>query len=500
VTYSNATNNASFFNHPNKPATLTVPSHNGYVNLSWTVGTGYNSTVVVRKEGGYPSSPTDGTEVYNDTSTWGYNDSVVLSKTFYYSVWSYANWTTGDGEYLQVYSREYQSTSVFTGVSYNITIRYEENFSLVPHTDHTMNITIYLTTETHTTVISSNPVAVSGHTDVQEIRITVDGEYYRSLIPTTDSGNYTMLIAPTGTDADILKYYFTLEDLSGFYKPPNAYLSIYKYNETEKFTVHETHFDGQHIATAYLLYKSPYNRYFADVKSGDESYSGIIINANATTSQTIRIYPTAANESVQFDDIITFEGWATGTQLYINFTHHAALNDTAQIYEINVTVYEINASGFETPYYWYNTTASDFQIIPTITENTTYIVEVRVNHSVSTIEEGRYNYSYAPVRALFFYATPTELVTGTWVEHMFHQMFGDNPLGWTNTIAYIVAVILLVTFSVYNTGLGLVSSGLALGFFNIWFNFDFVSISICILLIVIGALAIIRDYQAGVRQ
>jgi len=57
----------AFLTKPNAPTSLVNSSITDGINLSWTHGTGYNHSVLVRKTTGYPTSPTDGTEVYNGT-------------------------------------------------------------------------------------------------------------------------------------------------------------------------------------------------------------------------------------------------------------------------------------------------------------------------------------------------------------------------------------------------------------------------------------------------
>ena len=86
-----------FLMRPTNTSSISNSSGPNWINVSWTSGSGANASVVVRKEGSYPSSPSDGTEVYNGTLSY-YNDTGI-SGTYYYRVWSWANWSNEGTEY-----------------------------------------------------------------------------------------------------------------------------------------------------------------------------------------------------------------------------------------------------------------------------------------------------------------------------------------------------------------------------------------------------------------
>jgi hypothetical protein len=64
------------------------------INISWNIGAGSNTTVLVEKEGGYPASPTDGMEIYNGTGSYVIIDNLSFTNPYYYSLWGYADWET----------------------------------------------------------------------------------------------------------------------------------------------------------------------------------------------------------------------------------------------------------------------------------------------------------------------------------------------------------------------------------------------------------------------
>jgi hypothetical protein len=79
---------------PPAPAqSLTAQAGNGQVNLSWTVpsGSGIAGVVVVRQTGQAPTSPTDGTQVYQGTQTQFTDTGVTNGQTYYYKVFTYSN-------------------------------------------------------------------------------------------------------------------------------------------------------------------------------------------------------------------------------------------------------------------------------------------------------------------------------------------------------------------------------------------------------------------------
>jgi len=78
------------------------------VDVSWTKGSGAEKTMVRRKTGSYPASPTDGDEAYFDTGN-SFIETLGYGTTYYYRAWSYKSGAPGDG-----YSDEYAQDTVTT--------------------------------------------------------------------------------------------------------------------------------------------------------------------------------------------------------------------------------------------------------------------------------------------------------------------------------------------------------------------------------------------------
>jgi len=105
-----------FLTKPNAPTSLINSSITDGINLSWTHGTGYNHSILVRKTTGYSTTPTDGTEIYNGTHSY-YEDTPLPGGTYYYRVWEYAQETYNptlhqfsDGNT----SMQYEAQAIFT--------------------------------------------------------------------------------------------------------------------------------------------------------------------------------------------------------------------------------------------------------------------------------------------------------------------------------------------------------------------------------------------------
>jgi len=105
-----------FLTKPNAPTSLVNSSIPDGINVSWTLGTGHNRSVLLRKTGSYPTTPTDGTVVYNDTGNYTHDTSLVVG-TNYYRVWEYAEETYNPTliQFSDSYaSMQYEQQAVFT--------------------------------------------------------------------------------------------------------------------------------------------------------------------------------------------------------------------------------------------------------------------------------------------------------------------------------------------------------------------------------------------------
>ncbi len=78
----------SFLTKPEDPTDFTaVASSSSQIDLSWTKGNGADRTMVRRKQGSYPTSITDGEQVYFGTGTGTSDTGLSTETTYFYSAW-----------------------------------------------------------------------------------------------------------------------------------------------------------------------------------------------------------------------------------------------------------------------------------------------------------------------------------------------------------------------------------------------------------------------------
>ena len=161
----------TFLTKPNPPASLTSQTNSSTkIYLTWTKGTGANTTRIQRKTGGYPTSITDGTNVYNQSATQMEDTGLTPSTTYYYRAWSYTPWdslhqwsetytsTTTTTKYTPILSNE-SPTNGSTGLTLNTTL----SIQISNHNGYPMTITWYWgTNTTPTAFIGTNTSASNG--------------------------------------------------------------------------------------------------------------------------------------------------------------------------------------------------------------------------------------------------------------------------------------------------------------------------------------------------
>ena len=80
---------------------VATPYNRTQVDFTWTTGYWTDRTVIIGKLGGYPTSPTDGTVIYNNTGTSASQTGMLPGQHWYYSAWGY---NTTDNVYSQTYA------------------------------------------------------------------------------------------------------------------------------------------------------------------------------------------------------------------------------------------------------------------------------------------------------------------------------------------------------------------------------------------------------------
>ena len=99
----------SFLTKPDEPTSFSATTaSSSQINLSWTKGDGANRTMVRGKEGSYPTSITDGYQVYFDTGTNASDTGLLPSTTYFYRAWSEV---TGSTQYSDAYAQANATTT-----------------------------------------------------------------------------------------------------------------------------------------------------------------------------------------------------------------------------------------------------------------------------------------------------------------------------------------------------------------------------------------------------
>jgi hypothetical protein len=459
------------------------------VNCSWTNGTNATGTIVRRKSTAYPTSITDGSAIANTTGKpWVTN---TTTTTQYYSVWHY-----------ETIDSNFTLSAVAHGDIGGLNIN-------CFHVDNSSNKTVMPVwglvirnatgTQVYEDPICSNTksVTVDDIPKGEKVRVIINATknrtryYYMDItsstwvtlntyLPRNDSTElyYAQVTDDYGLPVEDVyvsirrKINTTYENVSYLYTDTNGYFNIYLQPEIDYIIV---------------LNKTGYDEKISEW-TPDPDYFGIYYPKTFRISKEQDDYQTYV-----FNDTITFEGWRSGTNIRVNYTD--ALGKTTSLkfllYEINTTT---SAESLNSTFENTSNCSTNF----TINASNSYVVWLDLDHAVLGKENDSYTHNLS--MPLYFYVTPTAIGSDTWIDNMFTVLLGENPLGWINLISYILAIVILMTFSVFNAPLGLIGSGFALGFLNIYLSFSIITIGLCTFLIVLGILGLAKQYTSGVRR
>ena len=97
------------YTKPGNPSNLVATAVSAsQIDLTWTIGTGSEKSMVRRKTVSYPTDPADGIQVYFDTEASCNDTSLDQGVTYFYRVWA---WDTNSG-YSDGYSEDLETTPV----------------------------------------------------------------------------------------------------------------------------------------------------------------------------------------------------------------------------------------------------------------------------------------------------------------------------------------------------------------------------------------------------
>jgi hypothetical protein len=183
---------------------------------------------------------------------------------------------------------------------------------------------------------------------------------------------------------------------------------------------------------------------------------------------------------------ITFNGYTSGTTLYVNYTD--ALDETLNS---SIYIYEVNYSTLTTTLYDSNTetTSNNYQITSTINISNSYVVYLHLNHTT-------FGYVFY---SLFFEAiNETTFTNQTFFDDLFDLNYGANPFGWSNIFMFLFLAGCFFSFGQRGSGISLMFTGGLILFINsvIGFNTTLAVAAgggIPILFIIVGIMVLWRN-------
>jgi len=180
------------------------------------------------------------------------------------------------------------------------------------------------------------------------------------------------------------------------------------------------------------------------------------------------------NETI-YDEIITFNGYISGTTLYINYTDTSSLtiNTAINVYEYNTS----NTSVVKFCSQDSRTGIHSFQISKTINSSNCYEVTLDLNHT-----------TFGYIHGSFIVCGRTTLTSKTTFDNLFDINFGYNPFGWSNTFGLFLLIATLFSFGQRNSGISLLLCGFILLGVNSVIGLALITVSIPVIFICLGIL------------
>jgi len=388
------------------------------INVSWTIGTGADRTVVRRSYTSQPTTPTSGTGIYNNTGS--YHVDSGITQPAYYTVFSF-NTTTGlfsDGvnvSWYVVWINAYNESSGDPLSSYGV---------FFTNTDGT---------STYMDDTCSNPhlVNVSDIPTGDDIALQVNATGYKTRvyyfdIEVTGIFHIDVYLSPSNVSE---LYLLTVNDPIG--NPvPDAKIKISKYiNETvgyEDVSIEYT--DGNGQITVYLVPEMFYK--FNLSKNGFENQVANWVPSSLLFTHTFVMQYTDAepiSPHNPLEDIdFTFE--LSGTTLYVNYSDAILETINSQVY-----IYEINTSTADITRIHTDTRTGEHSFSFTVTN-------VNISNSYKAIIH--YNHSSFGHQAITLvihgYYTPS--TAGEDFNILINGLIGSHPFGWFQFLGFMFAL------------------------------------------------------------
>jgi len=387
---------------PVPPTNVVVTNVNSSaLNVTWTKGTNpgglfgdKNWTHVRYSATGYPADVDDGTLLYNGTNTWAVASGLLADTTYYFSLWTYyEKW----GHSCFSGSRATKSGST-AGGTYNLTFRWECNYTLLNATGNFTNSTITFEKMggriIHTnTTFTTNPleIVLSETPDIVRFDWNNSG-MIRSLTPRVGEKNLTFYICcypewdaeDENLSAYQFWYTFDFNDYTAdsiFQVSPESKLYIFKYNTTSKLYIHQDFWSSEDMVRAVLHYGE---RYYLGIEC--DAYHIPFLQYIDTASDFtlgINILP---EENITYDihdfASITLRWEAGGDGMWINYTD-AALNTISGLTSIYI-IYRNNDTSILKQTHAFVTSLENYQWTTAAgcNQSADYYIVVNVSHEL----------------------------------------------------------------------------------------------------------------------
>jgi len=455
---------------PGDPSNIDSVFYTSAVNFTWTNHSMADATIIVRKDGSFPSSPTDGTEVYNGTNEY-YNDSGVISTHFYmlYS-WNDTVHQFSDGE-----------RGTWGGLTINV---YDENTTLAIN-----NWSLFISnsdkTSTYESLDNNNPFAIDvgalPYGDDTMFKINATGYnfriYYMDLAVGTQYTLNAYLPNSSHTESYLLR-------VTNEYQNPvvDARVSILRYiNDTveyENISILLTDGSG-YCPAVWLIPNEDYAAHITASSYNTEVFDFFPIPITYVEDRyftfQLDFTETGYQNETMYDETITFNGYISGTTLYINYSDTSSLTTNTA-----VNIYEYNSSNATVVLFCTEDSRTgdhSFQITKTITSGNCYEVTLNLNHTT-------FGYTHSS----FIVCSRTTLTTKTDFDTLFDINFGYNPFGWSNTFGLFVLIATMFSFGQRNSGISLLLCGFILLGINSVIGLALITVSIPVIFICLGIL------------
>ena len=515
--FSNSTYvNASSTSYGDERYFLTLPGeptnvnssviNSSTINITWNKGISANTTILVKKTSGVPSSISDGTIVYNGTGSYYNVENLSNGDSLYFKIWSYANWSNPD-----LYKFSSEGTIVpFGGLVLNC-FNESDGSPLV-------NWSIFITnasgSATYNESNCNNPHTINASflPTGEETSITFqkDGYEDRAFYENIVENIFYIRNAYLPSENITYLYLLTVIGPKDEYNadPPieNARMDVQRYiNESvgfESIGVHYT--DGNGNVFIYLI---PGEMYKVTINA--DGYVASItdfIPFDSVFTQSFRL-AFETSDTITYDDFwedITIdmdmisEGcWELGNITIVYSDSNSSTTNT------QIRLFEINGLSKTLLNSWDNSSSSFNIVNGTINTSRMHHIELYINSTAD------YLINQPIIITILAVDSPNcGFVTPFDIDDRIDNVIGPfvidgEEVPWTIVIGTIFPIILLVSFGPFNTGLGIISCGISMamlqGFLNIIVSggFQWGIVGIGIFITVIGIIYIMTKNSGG---